>query len=57
LLIDDPYSALDPRRRDRLGERLASRGQVVISVADEADVPGGAVVWDVRGGVVTPKAA
>jgi DNA replication and repair protein RecF len=58
LLIDDPYSALDPRRRDRLAERLASRGQVVISVADEADVPGGAgAVWDVRGGVVTPKAA
>ena len=43
LLIDDPFSALDPRRRDQLGERLVARGgQVVISVADEADVPGGA---------------
>ena len=41
LLVDDPFSALDPRRRDQIGERLATRGgQVVISVADEADVPG-----------------
>ena len=38
--MDDPFSALDPRRRDLIGERLAARGgQVVISVADEADVP------------------
>ena len=59
LLVDDPYSALDPRRRDRIGERLAARGrQVVISVADEADVPRRAdAVWDVRAGVVTPRAA
>jgi DNA replication and repair protein RecF len=59
LLVDDPYSALDPHRRDRIGERLAARGrQVVISVADEADVPRRAdAVWDVRAGVVTPRAA
>jgi DNA replication and repair protein RecF len=58
LLIDDPYSALDPTRRDRLAKRLASRGQVVISVADGADVPSHAdAVWDVRGGVVTPRVA
>ena len=32
--------------------------QVVISVADEADVPRRAdAVWDVRAGVVTPRAA
>ena len=32
LLVDDPFSALDPRRRDRIGERLAARGgQVVIT--------------------------
>ena len=57
LLIDDPFSALDPRRRDQIGERLASRGgQVVISVADEADVPDVAdMVWDVAGGTVTPR--
>src|SRR6185436_16273802 len=35
LLIDDPYSALDPARRDRLAEHLAALGgQVVITVAD-----------------------
>ncbi|HEX5937915.1 MAG TPA: DNA replication and repair protein RecF, partial [Actinomycetota bacterium] len=34
LLVDDPFSALDPTRRDRIAERLAGRGgQVVISVA------------------------
>jgi DNA replication and repair protein RecF len=59
LLVDDPFSALDPRRRDLVGERLARRGgQVVISVADEADVPAAAhATWDVRGGVVTPRKA
>ncbi|HEX6399322.1 MAG TPA: DNA replication and repair protein RecF, partial [Actinomycetota bacterium] len=34
LLVDDPFSALDPDRRDRTAARLAARGgQVVISVA------------------------
>jgi DNA replication and repair protein RecF len=57
LLIDDPFSALDPRRRDSLAGRLADRGgQVVISVADEADVPAVAHnVWDVSAGDVTPR--
>ncbi|MGZ4150473.1 MAG: DNA replication/repair protein RecF [Actinomycetota bacterium] len=57
LLVDDPYSALDPRRRDRIGERLAARGgQVVISVADEADVPAQAdAVWDIEAGAVSPR--
>lgn len=57
LLVDDPYSALDPQRRDRVGERLAGRGgQVVISVADEADVPAQArAVWDIVAGTVTPR--
>jgi DNA replication and repair protein RecF len=57
LLVDDPFSALDPRRRDQVGEHLAGRGgQVVISVADEADIPRGAgTIWDVRGGGVTPR--
>ena len=32
LLVDDPYSALDPARRDRLLTRLAERpGQVFLS--------------------------
>ncbi len=57
LLVDDPFSALDPHRRDLIGERLAARGgQVVISVADEADVPDAAhATWDVRAGTVTPR--
>lgn len=59
LLVDDPFSALDPKRRDQIGERLAARGgQVVISVADEADVPAAAhATWDVTAGTVTPRAA
>jgi DNA replication and repair protein RecF len=58
LLVDDPFSALDPRRRDQVGEHLAGRGgQVVISVADEVDVPARAdAVWDVADGSVTPRA-
>lgn len=57
LLVDDPFSALDPRRRDQIGERLAARGgQVVISVADDAHVPSAAhAVWDIRAGEVTPR--
>ena len=57
LLVDDPFSALDPRRRDQIGARLASRGgQVVISVADEADVPEAAhATWDVQAGTVTVR--
>jgi len=59
LLVDDPFSALDPARRDRFLERLAARdGQVFVSVADEADVPAMAsAVWDVRAGAVTPRTA
>ena len=59
LLVDDPFSALDPKRRDQIGERLAARGgQVVISVADEADVPDAAhATWDVLAGHVTPRVA
>jgi DNA replication and repair protein RecF len=57
LLVDDPFSALDPSRRDRIAERLADRGgQVVISVADEADVPSAAAaVWNVSEGEVTVR--
>ncbi|MGH2678931.1 MAG: DNA replication/repair protein RecF [Actinomycetota bacterium] len=57
LLVDDPFSALDPSRRDRIAGRLADRGdQVVVSVADEADVPSAAsAIWDVRAGAVTVR--
>jgi DNA replication and repair protein RecF len=57
LLLDDPFSALDPRRQERVAERLAHRGQVFVSVADEAHVPAGADrIWDVAGGTVTQRA-
>lgn len=51
ILLDDPFSALDPVRQRRVAERLVERGQVFVSVADEAHVPREAVqVWDVLGG-------
>jgi DNA replication and repair protein RecF len=57
LLVDDPFSALDPRRRDEIGDRLAQRrGQVVVSVADEADIPKAAhATWDVKAGTITSR--
>ena len=57
LLVDDPFSALDPGRRDLVGERLSARGgQVVISVADEADIPRQAdAIWDVVAGTTIPR--
>jgi len=58
LLVDDPFSALDPRRRDQIGERLAARGgQVVISVADDAHIPTSAhAVWRIHAGSVSARA-
>src|SRR3989304_5926896 len=53
LLLDDPFSALDPPRRLRTAAGLAGRGQVVVSVADEGHVPAGsAAIWDVSEGGV-----
>jgi DNA replication and repair protein RecF len=59
LLVDDPFSALDPNRRDEVAGLLAAAAtQVVITVADEAHVPSTATaVWDVRAGLVTPRKA
>jgi DNA replication and repair protein RecF len=39
LLLDDVMSELDPRRRERLVERLARGGQALISAAAEESVP------------------
>lgn len=56
LLLDDPFSALDPRRGGQVADRLAGRGQVVVTVADEAHVPAKAeAVWDVSAGAVTVR--
>jgi DNA replication and repair protein RecF len=41
VLLDDPFSGLDPERRQRLGELLAGRGQVLVSVPDESGSRGG----------------
>jgi DNA replication and repair protein RecF len=53
LLLDDPFSALDPRRQRQMAARLADRGQVFVTVADDAHVPEPSVsVWDVTAGSV-----
>ena len=55
LLLDDPFSGVDPVRRRRLGEAMAGRGQVLLAVPDETQVPGGAEVWEVEGGSVRTR--
>jgi len=57
VLVDDPFSALDPRRRANIGSRLAGRGgQVLITVADEGDVPRVThTTYDVHAGSVTRR--
>lgn len=55
ILLDDPFSGLDPTRRARLGSLLAARGQVLVSVPDENHVPPGAEVWEVRDGAAAPR--
>jgi DNA replication and repair protein RecF len=52
VVLDDPFSGLDPVRRRRVGERLPGRGQVVMAVPDEAQVPPDAKVWEVEDGRV-----
>ena len=52
LLLDDPFSGLDPVRRERLGSLLATRGQTILAVPDRAHVPPGATVWEVEDGTV-----
>lgn len=57
VVLDDPFSALDPDRQRKVAERLRERGQVFVSVADETHVPSGsAQVWDVRAGSVQVRA-
>jgi DNA replication and repair protein RecF len=56
LLLDDPFSALDPKRGAQVAERLGGRGQVVVTVADEAHIPPKAqAVWDVSAGAATVR--
>jgi recombinational DNA repair ATPase RecF len=55
LVLDDPFSGLDPARRRRLADGLERRGQVLLSVPDEAHVPPGASVWEVEEGHVRAR--
>ncbi len=56
VVLDDPFSALDPARRVRAAERLRGRGQTFVSVADEAHVPASsAIVLEVSAGSVTDR--
>ena len=55
VLLDDPFSALDPVRRRRLAEGLAGRGQIVISIPDIGQAPDGAEVWHVEEGRVVSR--
>jgi DNA replication and repair protein RecF len=54
LLLDDPFSGLDPDRRSRLAATLAGRGQVLMAVPDESHVPPGATVWLAKEGGIVP---
>jgi DNA replication and repair protein RecF len=54
-LLDDPFSALDPDRRKRLGSRLDARGQVLIAVPDEAQIPSGSTVWCAEEAGIVPR--
>jgi len=50
---DDPFSALGPERRRRLAAGLGGRGQVLIAIPDESQLPEEtATVWCVREGQV-----
>jgi DNA replication and repair protein RecF len=53
--LDDPFSALDPERRDRIARRLGGREQLVLAVPDEQQIPPGAAVWRVKEGRVVAE--
>jgi DNA replication and repair protein RecF len=55
VLLDDPFSGLDPARRRRLGGLLEAPAQVLVSVPEEDHVPGGAAVWEVHDGTVRAR--
>ena len=54
-MLDDPFSGIDPERRRRLAASLAEGMQTLLAVPDEAQVPAGAVVWEVRDGSVSVR--
>ncbi len=53
VLLDDPFSGLDPARRTRLAAALAERDrQTLLSVPDPGQAPIGATTWEVHDGSV-----
>lgn len=48
VLLDDPFSGLDPDRRRRLAKSLDGRGQLLLAVPEEEHIPDGAEVWRVE---------
>lgn len=52
LLLDDPFTPLDPARRERLAGALPSGAQALLTAADPAEIPPGlgARVLEVAGG-------
>lgn len=57
LLLDDVMSELDPRRRERLVDRLAVGGQALVTAADEGSLPAGAMATVVRMPLAVSEAA
>lgn len=55
LLLDDPFSGMDPERRRRLAGSLGRGTQTLLAVPDEAQIPEGATVWEVRDGATAPR--
>ena len=41
LLLDDPFTLLDPERRERMTGALPPEGQIVLTAADPREIPGG----------------
>ena len=54
MFLDDPFSGLDPARRRRLAGGLHGRGQVVMALPDDTQVPEGSALWWVKEGRVRP---
>ena len=52
LLLDDPFSGVDPQRRRRLTADLDGGGQTLLAIPDDLQVPAAATVWRVAGGAV-----
>ncbi|MDO5644723.1 MAG: DNA replication/repair protein RecF [Dermabacter sp.] len=60
LILDDVFSELDVQRRERLGRIITGAAQVLITTANDSDIPaslgGDARIIDVARGTATPRA-